>query len=263
MTPGGAPVRRQPIAVGNWKMHRTVDESTAAVRELLELLGAARDVEVAVAPSFTALRAVDQILRETGLRLAAQNAHWEESGAFTGEVSATQLKDAGCSLVLIGHSERRHIFGESDEMVKRRLHGVLKQGLAAVLCIGETLEQRLEGRTADVVRAQMREGLGDPGGKFSERILIAYEPVWAIGTGQVATAEQISEALGMIRREFEKRFGSAPAESVRILYGGSVTPENITDLSGVGDLDGVLVGGASLSALRFASIIKGLGKGKA
>jgi triosephosphate isomerase (TIM) len=263
MTPGGAPVRRQPIAVGNWKMHRTVDESTAAVRELLELLGAVRDIEVAVAPSYTALRAVGEVLRGTEIRLAAQNAHWEESGAFTGEVSAAQLKDAGCRLVLIGHSERRHIFGESDEMVKRKLAGVLKQGLDVVLCVGETLEQRLEGRTSAVVQAQMREGLGDPGGKISGRILMAYEPVWAIGTGQVATAEQISEVLGMIRREFEKRFGSAPAESVRILYGGSVTPDNIAELSGVGELDGVLVGGASLSAPRFTSIIKGLGKGKA
>jgi len=255
-------VARQKFVCGNWKMHRTVGESTTAVRELLEQLGADRDVEVAVAPSFTALRAVGEVLSESGLRLAAQNAHWEESGAFTGEVSASQLKDAGCSLVLIGHSERRHIFGESDEMVRRKLTGVLKQGLDAVLCVGETLDQRLEGRTSDVVQTQIRKGLGDPGGKNSGRVLMAYEPVWAIGTGRVATAEQISEVLGMIRREFIKRFDSDSAESVRILYGGSVTPENITELSGVRDLDGVLVGGASLSARGFASIIRGLGKGR-
>jgi len=197
------------------------------------------------------------------LRLAAQNLHWEEAGAFTGEVSGAQIQDAGCSLVLVGHSERRRLFGETDEIVRRKVARALKQGLEVILCIGETLEQRLGDQTPVVVKGQMREGLADAGKEFSNRILIAYEPVWAIGTGRVATAEQISEVHALIRLEYEKLFDSVSADAVRILYGGSVTSENIADLAAIADLDGVLVGGASLNADRFGTIIRGLQKAKA
>jgi triosephosphate isomerase len=243
-------------------MHMTVAESTAVAQRLAELLGDLRKVEVVIAPSYTALQAVGGILRETGLMLASQNVHWEERGAFTGEVSALQIKDTGCRFVLIGHSERRALFGETDEMVRRKLSAALNQGLNTVLCVGETLDQRRAGRTAGVVIEQLKKNLTDPSETPSDRILIAYEPLWAIGTGQSATAGQISEVHEMIRLELAGIFGAGPAEAIRVLYGGSVTPENITDLAAIKNLDGVLVGGASLKPDSFAAIVKTLEKVK-
>jgi triosephosphate isomerase len=243
-------------------MHMTVAESAAAAKRLSGLLGDLPQVEVVIAPSYTALQVVGEVLRGTGLLLASQNVHWEEKGAFTGEVSVAQIKDAGCRFVLIGHSERRLIFGETDERVGRKLSAALKQDLNAVLCVGETVEQRRAGQTAAVVREQLKKDLAGVTQGPSERILIAYEPVWAIGTGQVATAAQISDVHEMIRRTLAEILGPGPAEAVRVLYGGSVTPDNIADLAAIKNLDGVLVGGASLKADGFAAIVKTLEKMK-
>jgi triosephosphate isomerase len=243
-------------------MHMTVAESAAVAQRLAGLLGDLRQVEVVIAPSYTSLQAVGEVLKETGLLLASQNVHWEDKGAFTGEVSALQIKDTGCRFVLIGHSERRSIFGETDEMVRRKLSAALNQGLNTVLCVGETLDQRRAGRTTGVVSGQLKKDLADLAEGPSDRILIAYEPLWAIGTGQSATAGQISEVHEMIRRDLAGIFGAGPAEAVRVLYGGSVTTENIADLAAIKNLDGVLVGGASLKPDSFAAIVKTLEKVK-
>lgn len=261
MTTKTKSLRERPVAAGNWKMHMTVSESTAVARKLGGMLGDVRQVEIIIAPTYTALQAVGEALKETGIRLAAQNVHWEETGAFTGEVAAAQLKDVGCTYVLIGHSERRHIFGETDEMLKRKLAAVMKKDLDAIFCVGETLEQRRSGRTAAVVRTQLG-ALEEAAKGPSDGILVAYEPVWAIGTGQVATADQIAEVHEMIRHGLAEILGSGSAELIRILYGGSVTPENVAGLASIRNLDGVLVGGASLDAGRFAAIVKSLEKMK-
>ncbi|MBI3596030.1 MAG: triose-phosphate isomerase [Nitrospirae bacterium] len=243
-------------------MHMTLAEATAAARQLSELLGDARLVEIVIAPTYTALQAVGEVLKGTGILLAAQNVHWDDQGAYTGEVSPIQLKDAGCRVVLIGHSERRTIFGETDEMVRRKLIAALREGLSAVVCVGETLEQRRTGQTAAVVRAQLEKGLADATNGLFDRLLIAYEPIWAIGTGQVATAAQISEVHALIRQHLAKILGPDSAEAIRVIYGGSVTPGNIADLAAIKDLDGVLVGGASLKPDGFAAIVKTLEKAR-
>lgn len=243
-------------------MNLSLAEAAAVAQRLAGLLGDLRQVEVVIAPSYTALQSVGGVLKGSGLHLASQNVHWEEKGAFTGEVSAVQLKDTGCEFVLIGHSERRAIFGETDEMVRRKLAAALKQGLSPVLCVGETVEQHRSGQTTAVVREQLKKDLADLAQGPSENILIAYEPVWAIGTGQVATAAQISEVHEMIRETLAEIFGPKPAEAVRVLYGGSVTPDNIADLAEIKNLDGVLVGGASLKPDGFAAIVKTLEKVK-
>jgi triosephosphate isomerase len=243
-------------------MHMTLAEATTAARRLSELLGHGRHVEIVIAPGYTALQAVGKILEGTGILLAAQNVHWEDQGAYTGEVSAIQLKDVGCRFVLIGHSERRTLFGETDETVNRKLISAWKQGLSAVLCVGESLEQRRIGQTATVVMAQLEKGLANATPGSFDRLLIAYEPIWAIGTGQVATPAQASEVHALIRQQLAKILGPDSAEAIRVLYGGSVTPQNIGDLAGIKDLDGVLVGGASLKPDGFSAIVKTLEKVK-
>jgi triosephosphate isomerase len=243
-------------------MHMTLAEATTAARRLSELLGDTRQVEIVIAPSYTALQAVAEVLEGTGILLAAQNVHWDNQGAYTGEVSAIQVKDAGCRFVLIGHSERRMLFGETDETVCRKVIAALRQGLSIVLCVGETLEQRRMGQTAGVVMAQLEKGLADATHGPFDRLAIAYEPVWAIGTGQMATTAQVSEVHALIRQHLAKISGPDSPEAIRVLYGGSVTPQNIGDLAGIKDLDGVLVGGASLKADGFSAIVKTLEKVK-
>jgi len=243
-------------------MQMTLAEAATSARRLAELLGDARQVEIAIAPSYTALHAVGESLKGTGILLAAQNVHWDDEGAYTGEVSAIQLKDAGCRFVIIGHSERRTLFGETDETVNRKLIAVLKQGLSAVLCVGETLEQRRMGQTAAVVMTQLEKGLANVTQGPFDRLAIAYEPIWAIGTGQVATPAQVSEVHALIRQQLAKILGPESAEAVRVIYGGSVTPKNIADLAAIKELDGVLVGGASLKADGFAAIVKTMEKVK-
>jgi triosephosphate isomerase len=247
---------RLPFIAGNWKMNKTVGEALDLVRELKTAISGVKEVEVAVAPPFTALDAVRKEIEGSSIRLAAQNLYWEEKGAFTGEISPPMLKEVGCQYVIIGHSERRQLFGELDETVNRRIHAALAQGLKVIFCIGETLKERDEGKTFSVIERQIEGGLKGLGGKEMRNMVIAYEPVWAIGTGKTATPEQAEEVHRFIREEVEKLYSRQVSEEIRIQYGGSVTPENIKGLMSQPDIDGVLVGGASLKAESFSKIVR-------
>jgi len=247
---------RFPLIAGNWKMHKTVTETLDYLRRFRELVAGIEDREIMIAPPFTALYLAGRELAGTGIRLGAQNAHWAEQGAFTGEISPVMLKECGVTYVIIGHSERRNVFGENDEMIRKRLEGVLKAGLRPILCVGERLEEREAGRTFEVLERQVREALsGFAPGDLGE-LVIAYEPVWAIGTGRTATPEQAEEAHRYVRGLLGELFGDDFAEKIRILYGGSVKPENIAQLMARPDVDGALVGGASLDPETFARIVK-------
>ncbi|MCF6290050.1 MAG: triose-phosphate isomerase [Desulfobacterales bacterium] len=246
---------RRPLIAGNWKMHKTIAgarELAAAVAEASRKVG---DRDVMVAPPCTALVAVAEVLAGSGVMLAAQNIHWQESGAFTGEISPAMLRDVGGSAAIIGHSERRHLFGENNAMINKRILGALAAGITPVLCIGETLAQREAGSTTAVLEGQLRAGLAgvDPSG--ATELVIAYEPVWAIGTGKTATKEQAQTVHVFIRQVVGELYEKTIAGQMRILYGGSVKPDNIDSLMSQEDIDGVLVGGAALDADSFIRII--------
>jgi len=245
---------RKPLLAGNWKMHMDLKGSVELVRALLKDLPA-DGREVLVAPPFTALSVVAEVLKGTPIRLGAQNLHWEEKGAFTGEVSGGQLKDAGCSAVIIGHSERRQFFGETDATVAKRVRAALKAGLVPILCIGETLDERESQRTWRVLETQLQGGLEGFTAPELAPLVVAYEPVWAIGTGKTATQGQAQDAHLFIRKTLAKMLGEGFAAGVRILYGGSVKPDNVDELMGMPDIDGALVGGASLKADGFSRIV--------
>jgi triosephosphate isomerase len=246
-----------PFIAGNWKMHKTVAEALALVRELRGMVSMIRDqVEIAVAPPFTALQPVVKAVEGSNIKVAGQNCHWEAKGAFTGEVAADMLKEAGCAYVIIGHSERRQFFGETDETVNKRLKAVFKAGLKPILCVGETLAEREAGRTLAVVERQVNGGLAGLPADEAKIIVIAYEPVWAIGTGKVATNAQAQEVHASIRKLLASAYGQSVAAGIRIQYGGSVKPDNAVELLAQPDIDGALVGGASLKADDFAKIIK-------
>jgi triosephosphate isomerase len=248
-------VARRKFVCGNWKMHKTVKESLALVSEVRDGLGeAAGKVQVAVAPPFTALVAVAQSVRGH-VELAAQDVHWEKQGAFTGEVSAWMLADVACAHCIVGHSERRQLFGETDEGVRKKVGALLQAGIRPIVCVGETLAEREAGRTLAVVDRQVRAAL-DGLGSAAAALTIAYEPVWAIGTGRTATAAQAQEVHAAIRRILGEVAGPA-ADAVRIQYGGSVKPDNAAELMSQPDVDGALVGGASLKAGDFLAIVKG------
>ncbi|MCI0569766.1 MAG: triose-phosphate isomerase [Myxococcaceae bacterium] len=248
---------RRPFIAGNWKMHKTVGEAVALVRELAGMVsGVGETVEVAVAPPFTAIQPVAQALAGTRIGVAGQNCHWEASGAFTGEVSAPMLKEAGCRYVILGHSERRQFFGETDESVNRRLKAALANGLVPIVCVGETLAEREAGRTLEVVSRQVRGGLAGFDAAQVGGMVIAYEPVWAIGTGRTATSAQAQEVHAAVRALLAELAGGDTAARVRIQYGGSVKPDNAAELLGQPDVDGALVGGASLKASDFAAILR-------
>jgi len=247
---------RIPLIAGNWKMFKKTDEALHTVAKLLRLVEGVTGVKIVVAPSFTMLRSVSAALSGSSISVAGQDCFWEDEGAFTGEVSPGMLTDAGCSHVIIGHSERRHYFGETDEIVNRKLKSALRAGLTAMVCIGETLEEREAGDTFKVLERQMKEGLTGVSAAEMRNVVIAYEPVWAIGTGRTASDDQAQEAHAFIRGLLAKLFPSPVAEVTRILYGGSVKPENIAGLMSRPDIDGALVGGASLAAESFASIIR-------
>ncbi len=236
-------------------MYKTPREAVALAEGLVRLLKDARDIEVAVCPPFTSLQAVSKALEGSRIALGAQNLHWEKEGPYTGEVSAPMLKELGCNYVIIGHSERRQYFGESDALVKRKVLAALEGGLQPIVCIGETLEEREEARTFSVLERQVRDGLEGLKPEQMEKIVIAYEPVWAIGTGRTATPEQANEAQAYIRKLLVELFGEGIVSKTRILYGGSVKPENIQDLMAEPEVDGALVGGASLDAASFARIV--------
>ncbi|MDD2604088.1 MAG: triose-phosphate isomerase [Desulfobacteraceae bacterium] len=248
--------QRIPFIAGNWKMHKTAGEAARTARDLVARLGAVSDVEVMIAPPYTALDAVGREVKDSPVKLGAQNLFWADEGAYTGEVAGGMLIDLGCRFVLIGHSERRQYFGETDETVHRRIAAALRHGLAPVMCIGETEAQREAGETFSVLDKQIADGLKDQISDGLETLVLAYEPVWAIGTGKTATTDQAQEAHRFIRGKLAKQFGESLAERTRILYGGSVKPENIAELMAMPDIDGALVGGASLKAETFANIVR-------
>jgi len=247
---------RTPVIAGNWKMYKTAEEAAAFVREFLPLVGGAVGVEIVLAPPFPSLAAVASLTRGTGVGVASQNIHFAGEGAYTGEVSARMVRDAGADYAIVGHSERRQYFAESDDLVNRKVRAALAEGLVPILCLGETLSERESGRMIEVVERQIRGGLAEVPASAAERILVAYEPVWAIGTGKTATPGQAQEVHAFLRDTLKRLLGEEAGDLVRILYGGSVKPENIDDLMGREDIDGALVGGASLAPGTFAKIVK-------
>ncbi len=247
---------RTKIIAGNWKMHTTPREAVSLVQALKARTVNIHRTEMVVCPPFVSLTAVAPLLAETRIGLGAQNMHWEDQGAFTGEISAPMLKDAGCQYVILGHSERRRYFGETDEKVNKKLQKALASGLTPIVCIGETLEEREAGKTFSVLQTQLSGGLRDLTPESAANIILAYEPVWAIGTGRNATPEQAQEAHGFLRSWIAESFGRPVADGMRIQYGGSVKPENAASLLRQPDVDGALVGGASLKAESFAAIIE-------
>ena len=247
---------RTPLIAGNWKMYKTTPEAVESASQLVKLVADSADVDIMIAPVYTALDAVSTAIKDSRVKLGAQNLHWEKEGAYTGEISADMLLAAGCDYVIIGHSERRQYFGETDETVNKKIQAAITAGLIPVFCVGETEDEREAGQTFSVLDKQVKKGVE---GKFVEdlgNLVIAYEPVWAIGTGKTATKEQAQEAHQYIRSLLEKSFGNAFSQTIRILYGGSVKPDNVTQLMEMPDIDGALVGGASLNADSFSQIVK-------
>jgi triosephosphate isomerase len=246
---------RTPLVAGNWKMNLTNPEAMHLVRELLAAPVAGAGCEVLVCPPFTALAEVALVLSGSAIRLGGQDLHWERAGAFTGEVSADMLRSVSCSYVLVGHSERRTLFGEDDGTVARKARAACEGDLAAIVCVGESLREREQGGTQQVVKRQLEAVLDELGAPPTPACVLAYEPVWAIGTGLTATPEQAQEIHAFLRQRLVERWGQAGA-AVRILYGGSVTAESAASLLGQPDVDGALVGGASLKAASFAAIVR-------
>jgi triosephosphate isomerase len=247
---------RTKLIAANWKMNLPLPEAEALARELVKRLGDVNDAAIAVAPNFTVLIPVGAILAGSPIILAAQNVHAEPKGAFTGETSAAMLAAAGAKYAIVGHSERRTLFGETDDLVNRKLIAALSESILPIFCVGETLRERETGAAQDVVRRQVSEGLAGIERETAGRIVIAYEPVWAIGTGVTASPEQAQEMHGLIRGIVETKYDKTIANSVKILYGGSVTPDNVDALMAMPDIDGALVGGASLTADSFERIVR-------
>jgi triosephosphate isomerase len=249
---------RKPLIAGNWKMNLNRTESVKLVRAIAERTSDQAGTDILVAPPFTALSTVKDAIGSAKIYLGAQNMHWETGGAYTGEVSPAMLVEAGCTHVILGHSERRSLFMETDEMIERKARAAVGMGLIPIICIGETLEEREKGRTFQLIRSQLDQSLKN----FREQkamlptTILAYEPVWAIGTGRTASPQQAQEVHRFIREWLKEHFGSGTAENIRILYGGSVKPDNTRDLMAMPDIDGALVGGASLKADTFSRIIR-------
>jgi triosephosphate isomerase len=247
---------RTPFVVGNWKLNKTIAEALALVTELKNQLGAVKGVAIGVAPPFTALNAVAKRLEGSPIATCAQDCHWEASGAWTGEVSAAQVGDAGASWVIVGHSERRQFFGDTNDCVGKKARAVLAAGLGAIVCIGESLAERDAGTTLAVIDDQLAGALAGIAASAAAKLVLAYEPVWAIGTGRVATPEDAQEVCGALRARLAERFGPETAAVVRILYGGSVKAANTGGILAGPDIDGALVGGASLDADEFVQICR-------
>jgi triosephosphate isomerase len=245
---------RIPVIAGNWKMYKTARQADETIRSLREQVAGVAGVQIVVCPPFTSLATAVEAATGSNLAIGAQNCHWENEGAFTGEVAVPMLVELGVSHVIVGHSERRQFFGETDASVDKRVEAVLGHGLTCIACIGETLEQREAGKTLSVLERQVRDGLSRHLG--SPHLIIAYEPVWAIGTGRTATPDQAQEAHAFVRTLVGRLAGQEVAGRIRILYGGSVKPDNIATLMARPDVDGGLVGGASLDAAAFAKIVR-------
>ena len=248
-------MKRRPLLAGNWKMHTTVIDACQLAAEIGKCSAGLTDRDVLLAPPYTVLSEVAHVLQDGDVLIGSQNVCWEEKGAFTGEISPTMVKSAGGKAAIIGHSERRQIFHEDHEMINRRVHGALNFGLMPVFCIGETLQEREGEKTFEILEEQLRKGLAGVGPEDMEKTVIAYEPVWAIGTGKTATKEQAQEVHIFIRKVLAEMFEKGIADSVRILYGGSVNPDNVDELMAQPDIDGALVGGAALDAESFCRII--------
>jgi len=246
---------RTPVIAGNWKLFNTSAEAAELVNGLLPLIKGLQGVEVIVAPVFTVLSRVSEKLAGTPVRLAGQDCFWEDSGAYTGEISPKMLLDAGCSHVIIGHSERRQLFGETDETVNRKTRAAMSAGMVPIVCVGETLAEREAGATFDVLKRQVTGALATITPELMTSVIIAYEPVWAIGTGKTASDQQAQDSHAFIRTLLTELYSTGTADAVRILYGGSVKPDNVKGLMAQTDIDGALVGGASLKADSFAAIV--------
>jgi len=246
---------RQPFIAGNWKMFKTVHEAVVHVKELRSLVKDVQGVDIVVAPPATALHAAAEAARNSNIAVAGQNCHWEREGAFTGEVSAAMVREAGAEYVVIGHSERRTLFGDTDQAVNLKLRAALAAGLGPIVCVGESLGQRDSNQTLEVVDHQLQRGLDAATSDQIAAMVVAYEPVWAIGTGRNATPEQAGEVHAHIRLRLRSWFGAEAAEHCRVIYGGSVKPANIAALLALSDVDGALVGGASLDVADFGRIV--------
>jgi len=249
---------RKPVIAGNWKMNILPGEGVGLVEEIRERVGDQDAVEVVVCPPFTSIPAVGAALRkgESGIKLGAQNMHWEGTGAFTGEISPLMLRDLGVEYVIIGHSERRQFLGETDQGVNRKVRSAFEHGLVPIMCVGETLKQREIKETRNVVSGQVKRGLFEVDPLYIPGLIIAYEPVWAIGTGKAATSDDADSVNGMVRETVAEMFGNETAQAVRVQYGGSVNPSNISELMARPNVDGALVGGASLKPDDFARLVR-------
>ena len=246
---------RLPFIAGNWKMYKTVHDAVLFVKELKNVVKDVIDVEIVVAPPFTAIHAVAEAARNTNIGVAAQDVYWEREGAFTGEISPGMIKEAGAEFVIVGHSERRRLFGETDAIVNRKVIAAIAGALTPIVCIGETLEERERNETLSVLDRQIKDGLDLVSAEQVADLVIAYEPVWAIGTGRTATASQAQEAHAHIRTRLKQWFGGDAADRCHVIYGGSVKPDNIREIVMEPDVDGALVGGASLDVSSFRDIV--------
>jgi triosephosphate isomerase len=244
---------RKPCIAANWKMNKTIAETRSFLGEFIPLVRDVKDVDIVIAPPFTALQAAAALMENSSVKLSAQNLFYEEKGAYTGEISPSMLTDAGCSHVIIGHSERRQYFTETDELLNKKIRIARKHNLQVIFCIGESLGEREAGKTFDILKREIVEGLKEVP---ADGIIVAYEPIWDIGTGKTATTEQAQEAHHYIRERLAALYGDSIAAGIRILYGGSATPDNIDALMNCADVDGALVGGASLKADSFSKIVK-------
>lgn len=246
---------RTPFICGNWKMYKTVAEAVAFINEAKGLVANAKDVEIGIGAPATALKSLADAAKGTNIKIGGENCHWEKEGAFTGEISPGMLVEAGCSFVIIGHSERRQYFGETNETCNKKVKAALANGLDVILCCGETLEEREGGKMTAVVTDHVKNGLVGLSKDEMKKVVIAYEPVWAIGTGKTATPEQAQEVHAVIRKLLADMFGGDVAEATRIQYGGSVKPENVKEIMSQPDVDGALVGGAALKPDSFAKLV--------
>jgi len=256
-------MRRRCLIAGNWKMHKTISDSVTLAKEIYKGLSNDWEADVVICPPFTALAAVADAIKGTSIGLGAQNVHWEEKGAYTGEIAPVMLLDAGCRYAIVGHSERRQYFGETDQTVNQRTKAALKAGLIPIICVGETLQQREAGQTDQVVEAQVQGAYAGIDPQAALHTVIAYEPVWAIGTGKASNGPDADRVSGLIRNEISTLMGAEVARQIRILYGGSVKPDNMAEFASQKNIDGALVGGASLEAQSFLGIVANAAKASA
>lgn len=252
----GVKIMRIPVIAGNWKMNKTIVESVSLVKELKDFVRGIKGVDIVVCPPFTSLWVVKEIINDTNIHLGAQNMYWETKGAFTGEISSLMLKDVGCEYVILGHSERRQFFKEASGEVANKTKAALSVNLTPIVCVGENLEEKESGKTESIIEQEIKALFPKIDSTLAARIIVAYEPIWAIGTGKSSSTQDANLIIKFIRELFSSEYGSKIAERIRILYGGSVNPKNISEFMNESDIDGALVGGVSLHALSFSQIVK-------